>query len=203
MANDSQTWKNNNHSPDYFTWTSILFSQRPIFDDTGGGGGGARAGVAHNDNDYNEYADVVATTPASDDNRTTPSFSELFVSSVADIAVNATTAVIDENLANNSLYYQVKSASSSSISATNDTELFDGGSGGGGVELNEAKVSAGGNFAMILDDFNQYFYNYNGTGFNESSISNLPFNCSGITNGTNCPDTQEGKCLILCNLYTA
>lgn len=192
MANDSQVWKNNNNSPDYFTWTSILFSQRPIFDDTGGGGGGGVIGGDHDANrdvdslNYNDYGDVAASTVATptDDNRTTPSFSELFRSSIADIAVNATTAVIDENLVNNSssLYYQVKSS-------TNDTEVFDGGAGS-----NDAKASVeGSNFMLLFEDFGEYFYNYNGTGFNESSISNLPFNCSGINNGTNCPDTQESK----------
>lgn len=192
MANDSQVWKNNNNSPDYFTWTSILFSQRPIFDDTGGGRGGG-VGVAgeghvggnnhetHSEFDslsYSDYHDVVASTVATptDDNHTTTSFPEEFVSSIADIAVNATTAVIDES--NSSLYYQVKS---------NNT--FDD-----VVGSSDAKASVeGSNFMLLFEDFGEYFYNYNGTGFNESSISNLPFNCSGINNGTNCPGTQESK----------
>lgn len=191
MANDSQIWKsNNNNSPDYFTWTSILFSQRPIFDDTGGGVGGGGGGGAdadsHRDFDslnYNDYENAASTeATTTDENRTTPSFSELFVSSIADIAVNATTAVIDENLPNNaSLYYQVKSSA-------NDTE------DGGGGDPNAAKASVeGGNFMLLFEDFGEYFYNYNGTGFNESSISNLPFNCTGINNGTNCTTTQESK----------
>lgn len=187
MANDSQVWKtNNNHSPDYFTWTSILFSQRPIFDDTGGGAGGG--GAEHDSNNdfdslnYHEYGENVASTVATptDENRTTPSFSELFVSSIADIAVNATTAVIDESNSS-SLYYQVKSS-------TNDTEGLEG------AGSNDAKASVeGGNFMLLFEDFGEYFYNYNGTGFNESSISNLPFNCSGINNGTNCTAIQESK----------
>lgn len=197
MANDSQIWKHTNNSPDYFTWTSILFSQRPIFDDTGGGGGGGggQANANHNshrdfDNlNYNDYNDVATSTMAAttnDANRTTPSLPELFVSSIADIAVNATTAVIDESLANNSssLYYQVKASP-----ATNDTEVFDSTTG-----ANDARASVeGNNFMLLFEDFGEYFYNYNGTGFNESSISNLPFNCSGINNGTNCSDTQESK----------
>lgn len=190
MANDSQIWKsNNNNSPDYFTWTSILFSQRPIFDDTGGGVGGGGGGAdadSHRDFDslnYNDYENAASTeATTTDENRTTPSFSELFVSSIADIAVNATTAVIDENVSNNasSLYYQVKSSA-------NDTEDSVG-------DPNAAKASVeGGNFMLLFEDFGEYFYNYNGTGFNESSISNLPFNCTGINNGTNCTNTQESK----------
>lgn len=67
------------------------------------------------------------------------------------------------------------------------------------IAQNETSVrvsdESGSNFMLLFEDFGEYFYNYNGTGFNESSINTLSSNCS-LNNGTMCPGTQ-GKT----NLY--
>lgn len=56
-----------------------------------------------------------------------------------------------------------------------------------------AKISyeSGSNFMLLLEDFGEYFYNYNGSDFN-SSISIYQANCS-LTNSTSCNDVSARK----------
>lgn len=60
-----------------------------------------------------------------------------------------------------------------------------------------AKISyeSGSNFMLLLEDFGEYFYNYNGSDFN-SSISIYQANCS-LTNSTSCGDVSAREYLLL------
>lgn len=172
MANDSNVWD----SPDYFTWTSILFSQRPShkpLEEIGSNHDTAQS----NDMLYDDSLDYgSSTTTIGYENSTEIPDNTGFTSSLAEFALNATTVIADEN---QTLYYQVKTNSTSVLrTSDNDTDA-------------KAAIESGSNFMLLFEDFGEYFYNYNGTGFNESSISQIPFNCS-VNNGT-CPSTTESK----------
>ena len=100
-----------------------------------------------------------------------------------------------DNSHNQSIYY---------LQLRNDTNLTLGSAGSNNISGSEnvlsldaqndsAKIAyeSGSNFMLLLEDFSEYFYNYNGTGFNETSIANTPTNCS-LANST-CPHVYEGK----------
>lgn len=75
----------------------------------------------------------------------------------------------------------------------NGTNGTGGGNGSIADDNDPARMSveAGSNFVLLFEDFGEYFYNYNGSGFNESSISTLPYNCS-IANAS-CPEVAFRK----------
>lgn len=50
---------------------------------------------------------------------------------------------------------------------------------------------SGSNFMLLLEDFGEYFYNYNGSDYQNSSISIYQSNCS-LPNST-CPDTTSNE----------
>lgn len=58
---------------------------------------------------------------------------------------------------------------------------------------NSAKLSyeGGSNFMLLLEDFGEYFYNYNGSGFNETTYIGYQTNCS-LVNST-CSNIIEGN----------
>lgn len=90
------------------------------------------------------------------------------------------------NSLNQSTLYQFKSLSNNnSISDDNNNASF--------TNVNDsAKISyeSGSNFMLLLEDFGEYFYNYNGSDFN-SSISIYQANCS-LTNSS-CGDVSTRK----------
>jgi hypothetical protein len=76
---------------------------------------------------------------------------------------------------NQSTLYQYRNLSSNASSDDNNYN-------------DSAKISyeSGSNFMLLLEDFGEYFYNYNGSDYN-SSISIYQANCS-LTNSTSCGD---------------
>jgi hypothetical protein len=48
----------------------------------------------------------------------------------------------------------------------------------------------GSSFMLLFEDFGEYFYNYNGTGYNETT-NGLPRNCS-LANST-CEEAKDGE----------
>ncbi|KAL7038832.1 hypothetical protein ACKWTF_009709 [Chironomus riparius] len=89
------------------------------------------------------------------------------------ISYNNLTSTIRNNF-NQSTYKSINSNISSDDNNFNDS----------------AKISyeSGSNFMLLLEDFGEYFYNYNGSDFN-SSISIYQANCS-LTNSTSCNDVS-------------
>lgn len=89
------------------------------------------------------------------------------------------------NSSNQSTLYQFKSLSNNASSDDNNNNSFS--------NVNDsAKVSyeSGSNFMLLLEDFGEYFYNYNGSDYN-STISIYQANCS-LTNST-CGDVTARK----------
>lgn len=84
------------------------------------------------------------------------------------------------NSFNQSTLYQYRNLSNSSSSDDNNYN-------------DSAKISyeSGSNFMLLLEDFGEYFYNYNGSDYN-SSISIYQTNCS-LTNSSLCSETNAGK----------
>lgn len=95
------------------------------------------------------------------------------------ISYNNLTSTISNNF-NQSNLYQYKSINSNISSDDNNYN-------------DSAKISyeSGSNFMLLLEDFGEYFYNYNGSDFN-SSISIYQANCS-LTNSTSCNDVSARK----------
>jgi len=95
------------------------------------------------------------------------------------ISYNNLTSTISNNF-NQSTLYQYKSINSNISSDDNNYN-------------DSAKISyeSGSNFMLLLEDFGEYFYNYNGSDFN-SSISIYQANCS-LTNSTSCGDVSARK----------
>jgi hypothetical protein len=88
------------------------------------------------------------------------------------------------NSFNQSTLYQFKNLSNASSDDNNNSSFS---------SVNDsAKISyeSGSNFMLLLEDFGEYFYNYNGSDFN-SSISIYQANCS-LTNST-CGDVTTRK----------
>lgn len=89
------------------------------------------------------------------------------------------------NSSNQSTLYQFKTLTNNSSSDDNNNNSFS--------NVNDsAKVSyeSGSNFMLLLEDFGEYFYNYNGSDYN-STISIYQANCS-LTNST-CGDVTARK----------
>lgn len=82
---------------------------------------------------------------------------------------------------NQSALYQFKNLSINASSDDNNSSIND-----------SAKISyeSGSNFMLLLEDFGEYFYNYNGSDFN-STINIYQANCS-LTNST-CGDVTARK----------
>lgn len=125
--------------------------------------------------------------------------------------VTATTLTITSTIINNynsqnySNYSNTNHSHNSSINSFNQSALYqfknfslnassdDNNSNGSLSNTNDsAKISyeSGSNFMLLLEDFGEYFYNYNGSDFN-SSISIYQANCS-LTNSS-CADVVERK----------
>lgn len=123
----------------------------------------------------------------------------------------ATTLTITSTIINNynsqnySNYSNTNHSHNSSINSFNQSALYqfknfslnassdDNNSNGSLSNTNDsAKISyeSGSNFMLLLEDFGEYFYNYNGSDFN-SSISIYQANCS-LTNSS-CVDVVERK----------
>ena len=102
------------------------------------------------------------------------------------ISYNNLTSTISNNF-NQSTLYQYKSINSNLSSDDNNYN-------------DSAKISyeSGSNFMLLLEDFGEYFYNYNGSDFN-SSISIYQANCS-LTNSTSCNDVSACKYHNLMNI---
>ncbi len=85
------------------------------------------------------------------------------------------------NSFNQSTLYQYKNLTSNSSS--DDNNNFN----------DSAKISyeSGSNFMLLLEDFGEYFYNYNGSDYN-SSISIYQANCS-LTNSSLCSEANARK----------
>lgn len=94
------------------------------------------------------------------------------------------------NSLNQSTLYQFKSLSNNnSISDDNNNASFN--------NVNDsAKISyeSGSNFMLLLEDFGEYFYNYNGSDFN-SSVSIYQANCS-LTNSS-CVEVTTRKFFLI------
>ena len=89
------------------------------------------------------------------------------------------------NSSNQSTLYQFKNLSNNPSSDDNNNNSFS--------NVNDsAKISyeSGSNFMLLLEDFGEYFYNYNGSDYN-STISIYQANCS-LTNST-CGDVTARK----------
>lgn len=89
------------------------------------------------------------------------------------------------NSSNQSALYQFKNLSNNASSDDNNNTSFS--------NVNDsAKISyeSGSNFMLLLEDFGEYFYNYNGSDYN-STISIYQANCS-LTNST-CGDVTSRK----------
>lgn len=210
MANETKRWD----LPEYFTWTSISLNypdntiNNGSSDDvlpkstisTGGGGGDT--------SDYDNYF-IGGSGDGSDSEiggigyfggdiaNSTTGLPQVLVSEFA-LFNNVTTTVDGEepetgsgNNNNNltTIYNQI----------TDDLLLLNQTNNGTSDEA--AKVSSvegGSNFMLLFEDFGEYFYNYNGTGFNESSISTLPYNCS--FSNASCPGTEAGE-FVFCFVF--
>lgn len=94
----------------------------------------------------------------------------------ASYSYNNLTSTLSNNF-NQSTLYQYKSINNNVSSDDNNYN-------------DSAKISyeSGSNFMLLLEDFGEYFYNYNGSDFN-SSISIYQANCS-LTNSTSCGDAS-------------
>lgn len=93
------------------------------------------------------------------------------------------------NSLNQSALYQFKSLSNNNSSSDDNNASF--------TNVNDsAKISyeSGSNFMLLLEDFGEYFYNYNGSDFN-ASISIYQANCS-LTNSS-CGDVSTRKFLMI------
>lgn len=88
------------------------------------------------------------------------------------------------NSFNQSTLYQYRNLSSNASSDDNNYN-------------DSAKISyeSGSNFMLLLEDFGEYFYNYNGSDYN-SSISIYQANCS-LTNSTLCSEANARKLFLL------
>lgn len=94
------------------------------------------------------------------------------------------------------------STSGNTLAATNQSFQFQ-------MELNRTDVAAkpsyetGSNFMLLLEDFGEYFYNYNGSGTvatNNTSGYEYPTNCS--FSNSSCGDLSTSKCILsLLNIY--
>lgn len=125
--------------------------------------------------------------------------------------VTATTLTITSTIINNytsqtySNYSNTNHSYNSTINSFNQSTLYqfknfshnassdDNNNNNSFSNVNDsAKVSyeSGSNFMLLLEDFGEYFYNYNGSDFN-STISIYQANCS-LTNST-CGDVNERK----------
>lgn len=89
------------------------------------------------------------------------------------------------NSFNQSTLYQYKNLSSNTSSDDNNYN-------------DSAKISyeSGSNFMLLLEDFGEYFYNYNGSDYN-SSISIYQANCS-LTNSSLCSEANARKLTLFC-----
>lgn len=193
MANDTS----HRDVPDSFTWTSILLNHGDVVRGNDSVNEPESPFVANVDNggDYSDYfiggsgddGEIASNFLADTDNST--ELPQVFVSEIGQ-TLNTTTTNANENLT--TFYNQITDSSwllhNGTINATTD---------GDNDTTAAAKIQneGGSNFMLLFEDFGEYFYNYNGTGFNESSISTLPNNCS-LTN-TSCPDSTNGKYLSL------
>lgn len=92
------------------------------------------------------------------------------------------------NSFNHSTLYQYRNLSSNASSDDNNYN-------------DSAKISyeSGSNFMLLLEDFGEYFYNYNGSDYN-SSISIYQANCS-LTNSSLCGEANARKLLLMSNNF--
>ena len=96
------------------------------------------------------------------------------------------------------------------LSEYNSSDFYENGTSNEFLEINDAnqayddsnndsaKLSyeSGSNFMLLLEDFGEYFYNYNGSDFN-STLNEYQANCS-LSNRT-CEDVNASKYFLLIN----